>query len=103
LGQAYPTTNGNDLLNISKLWVMMRAGSNGSTLLPRPTCYIDDLQLIPITAPSGPAEPVCGDAQHPYPTGDLTLDCHVDLADMAVIAQHWLECTDPAAPCSYIP
>jgi hypothetical protein len=37
----------------------------------------------------------CGDLMHPYPIGDFTSDCRVNLADMAVFAEHWLECTRP--------
>ena len=39
--------------------------------------------------------PTCGDANHPYPVGDLNKDCHVDLYDFLVIVDHWLECTAP--------
>lgn len=35
----------------------------------------------------------CGDLGHPYPPGDLNLDCRVDFKDVAVIGLHWLECT----------
>jgi hypothetical protein len=39
--------------------------------------------------------PYCGDANHPYPTGDLNHDCKVDLLDLATLAFYWLECTAP--------
>jgi hypothetical protein len=39
--------------------------------------------------------PVCGDAAHPHPIGDLWLDCRINFLDVAVIAAHWLECTAP--------
>lgn len=32
---------------------------------------------------------VCGDAAHPYPTGDLDKDCHVDYRDFAIFALAW--------------
>jgi hypothetical protein len=35
----------------------------------------------------------CGDATHPYPVGDLNLDCLVNFLDFAIFSQHWLECT----------
>jgi hypothetical protein len=35
----------------------------------------------------------CGDYLHPHPMGDLSGDCRVDIADFAVIASHWMECT----------
>jgi len=38
---------------------------------------------------------VCGDADHPYPVGDLNHDCRVDFLDLAILAEHWLECTAP--------
>lgn len=37
----------------------------------------------------------CGDECHPYPVGDTTFDCIVDLRDIAKTALHWLECTKP--------
>ena len=37
--------------------------------------------------------PACGDAEHPYPVGDLNHDCHIDFFDIAIVAAHWLECT----------
>jgi len=39
--------------------------------------------------------PTCGDSEHPYPAVDLNKDCRVDLADLAVLLAHWLECTAP--------
>lgn len=35
----------------------------------------------------------CGDATHPYPVGDLNLDCVVNFLDFGLFSQHWLECT----------
>ena len=35
----------------------------------------------------------CGDPTYPFPPGDITLDCRVDLADLAVLSENWLECT----------
>ena len=40
-------------------------------------------------------EPVCGDAEHPYPTGDLNFDCKVNFEDFAIVANQWLVCTAP--------
>jgi len=41
--------------------------------------------------------PVCGDQNHPYPMGDLNLDCRVNSEDVALLVSHWLEnnCSDP--------
>ena len=42
----------------------------------------------------------CGDWKHPYPIGDITKDCRVNLKDFAVLAGFWLndiiEQDDPA-------
>jgi len=35
----------------------------------------------------------CGDWKHPFPVGDLNGDCCVDLYDLAILSDHWLECT----------
>jgi len=37
----------------------------------------------------------CGDECHPYPEGDVNKDCRVNFFDIAVVANTWLECTDP--------
>jgi hypothetical protein len=37
----------------------------------------------------------CGDSLHPYPIGDLNLDCQVNFLDVAIMGLHWLECTRP--------
>ncbi len=39
--------------------------------------------------------PVCGDANHPYPAGDATRDCKVNLEDFVTMARSWLDCTHP--------
>jgi hypothetical protein len=42
------------------------------------------------------ATPGCGDANHPYPSGDINQDCHVSFADFALLADQWLvSCTGP--------
>lgn len=38
---------------------------------------------------------ICGDADHPYPVGDLDFDCEVNFSDFAVMVANWLECTKP--------
>ena len=35
----------------------------------------------------------CGDWKHPFPAGDLTNDCRVDLEDFSILAESWLVCT----------
>jgi hypothetical protein len=37
----------------------------------------------------------CGDAEHPYPIGDLNKDCEVNFVDVAMLSLHWLDCTRP--------
>ncbi len=44
------------------------------------------------------ASPACGDFEHSYPVGDLTFDCKVDLLDLALLADNWLECTALQCP-----
>ena len=34
---------------------------------------------------------ICGDLQHPYPTGDINHDCTVNLLDLALLAENWLK------------
>jgi hypothetical protein len=42
-----------------------------------------------------PEDPYCGDYKHPYPSMDFNKDCRVNLADFALFAAHWMECTAP--------
>lgn len=42
------------------------------------------------------ADAKCGTKYNPYPLADLSEDCIVDFADVAVIADYWLKCNDPA-------
>jgi hypothetical protein len=35
----------------------------------------------------------CGDYRHPFPAGDINMDCRVDARDLAALAGSWLECT----------
>jgi len=59
---------------------------------------VDNLSVVsPKTAAA------CGDFIHPYPAGDFTQDCYVNLADFAILAAHWLDCSDPEAPCLFNP
>lgn len=61
---------------------------------------INGIQIVGVgTQPDG----ACGDTNHPYPAGDLNLDCNVNLKDISEIAANWLECTDPEPPCNYNP
>lgn len=45
-------------------------------------------QAFTITVGDTPP-PQCGDAQHPYPTGDFNHDCHVEWADFGTFATNW--------------
>lgn len=36
----------------------------------------------------------CGDYRHPYPLGDLNEDCRVNLYDFAIIATDWVDMSD---------
>jgi hypothetical protein len=42
-----------------------------------------------------PPEPRCGDANHPYPLGDINNDCVVDFTDFAIFADNWLKDNRP--------
>ena len=42
-----------------------------------------------------PTWPVCGDANHPYPEGDINKDCKVDISDLSILAMNWIEDTNP--------
>lgn len=45
-------------------------------------------------------EPRCGDLDHPYPPGDVTKDCYVNLEDLAAMCANWMTCTSPNPPCT---
>ena len=40
-------------------------------------------------------EASCGEPDHPYPEGDLNLNCLVDIGDFALFTEGWLDCTAP--------
>ncbi len=41
----------------------------------------------------------CGDFRHPFPAGDVTGDCVVDIADVLMLGEYWLwDVTDPNEP-----
>lgn len=51
-----------------------------------------DPQYVPVSVQIEIVEgPYCGDANHPYPAGDLNHDCKVNLLDLVILASHWLE------------
>ncbi len=52
-------------------------------------------QASGLARPAGNSDPKCGDIGFPFPMGDLTLDCIVDMFDLNVIASHWLEDNNP--------
>lgn len=39
--------------------------------------------------------PVCGDREHPHPTGDLNQDCRVDWLDLAMLCSNWMQDNNP--------
>jgi hypothetical protein len=59
---------------------------------PSTTVYMDENKSI--TAVFVDARQ-CGDECHPYPQGDVNKDCKVNFLDVAIVANTWLECTDP--------
>jgi hypothetical protein len=44
---------------------------------------------------SWPVWPVCGDAAHPFPSGDVNQDCRVDIQDLVDLARNWLSDVNP--------
>ena len=78
-------------INSSRHEIMPRISADGSTLyFSTVSGAIWENWQAPILA-----APTCGDSEHPYPAVDLNKDCRVDLADLAVLLAHWLECTAP--------
>ena len=62
-----------------------------------PASYPENVDMGAYEFYGGPA---CGDAEHPYPPGDVSgpdgvQDCYLDFYDFAVWALHWLEYTGP--------
>ena len=60
------------------------------------TCYLkvysgSGLYQVSVVSP----EPQCGDATHPYPTGDTNLDCVVNFLDVATLVNNWLQDNRP--------
>lgn len=51
-----------------------------------------NLDAVAVVVP----EPYCGDANHPYPVGDLNQDCYVDAYDYAVLVLAWM--SNPGSP-----
>jgi hypothetical protein len=48
-----------------------------------------------LARPEGNSDPECGDIGFPFPIGDLTEDCIVDMFDLGVLASHWLDDNNP--------
>jgi len=76
---------------------------------PAPDDLYENLEIIPLYNAAGePTEfqlgaiqyklNACGDAAHPYPIGDVNLDCIVNFFDFAMFSDHWQECTRPQCP-----
>ena len=70
--------------DIARLWI---GPSNGNSV-----SYWDDISIEKVIAD------VCGDVLHPYPVGDLTQDCLVNILDFAELAANWMVCTDLNCP-----
>jgi len=47
--------------------------------------YTNNLLSVPVIIP-----PTCGNVNHPYPSGDYTLDCNVNWIDMAFLSEEWM-------------
>ena len=69
----------NDCSNIDGIYLASAPGSLSAL------AFIDDVKVEPYY--------LCGDSLHPYPEGDLSQDCRVDMADVAILAENWLDCS----------
>jgi hypothetical protein len=48
---------------------------------------VNDLYVLPVSIPT------CGDANHPWPEGDLNRDCSINILDIEILVHQWLnEC-----------
>jgi hypothetical protein len=89
--------NGYTFFTVSKTGAPAPSDANGYYLQVAltsvgPYPWFGNYDNITVTA----NETVCGDANHPYPAGDLNQDCHVNFADFALLADRWLaSCTGP--------
>jgi hypothetical protein len=43
---------------------------------------------------SSPFSSTCGDAEHPWPKADLNRDCSVDLHDLWILTEEWINDCD---------
>ncbi|MFH1614092.1 MAG: hypothetical protein ABIG61_03270 [Planctomycetota bacterium] len=59
------------------------------------------IRLLEGTAPAGPND--VPDAPGFFGDPDYNRDSIVNFTDFATFAADWLDCTDPAAPCNYVP
>jgi len=71
--------------------------SDTGVIILRPVYYTANVDMGAYEWYGGPG---CGDAEHPYPPGDLSgpdgvPDCFLDFYDFAVWAAHWMEYTGP--------
>ena len=99
-----------DITNILLRWYEGTAGNYGLFIRPdgdQTACYIRSSEYGTVSErPELVIEyfvPMCGDFDHPYPVGDLSEDCYVGMEDMILLAQYWLDCTDPDPPCGFTP
>lgn len=54
-----------------------------------------NLPALKITREKTTYKPRCGDANYPYPPGDVDHNCIFDFRDFAEIANYWLQCKGP--------
>lgn len=60
----------------------------GSGIFKVNSSYLNQLIVIG-------TEAICGDVNHPYLTGDMNFDCRVDLDDLNMFYQNWMNCSLP--------
>jgi len=93
-GEWNPSINLGPAVNSPSTETTPNISANGRMLFfasDRTSAYPDlDLWQVSVTP-----EPKCGDEEHPYPIGDLNHDCIVNLLDLAMMSEHWLEDNNP--------
>lgn len=93
-GQWSPSVNLGPSVNSSSVESTPNISADGRSLFfasDRPGGYGNlDLWQVSVNP-----EPMCGDEEHPYPISDLNLDCIVNMLDLAMMCEHWLEDNNP--------
>ena len=81
--------------NLTGYYVQVKIGGPYSDFGHYISGYYDN--IVVTSEPDETNAPVCcGDANHPYPIGDLNQDCYVNWQDLEKFADRWLvSCAGP--------